>query len=260
MHCGRVGHADNKAPTARFLAPSAVACLDQIFTEQGMQPMGQPEAMTRADIAQTIADYRQAAINARAAGFDAIELHFTSGYLPAQFLSTGTNQREDEFGGFLENRLRFPLALVEACCNAIGADRVGVRVCPGNPFNGLSDNDPTETFKALFQRLNHFDLAWLHVIRMDAVGIDNIALANKYYQGNIIVNDSYSQDEAAQVIEEGHASAVSFGRKYIANPDLVERFKHNQPLNKIDFSTLYTPGEKGFIDYPCLSDSSTISN
>lgn len=260
MHCGRVGHADNKSSSARFLAPSAIACTDQIYTEKGMQPMGQPEAMTLVEIGQTIKDYRQAAINARAAGFDAIELHFTSGYLPAQFLSTGTNQRNDAYGGSLENRLRFPLALVEACCQAIGSDRVGVRVCPGNPFNGLTDDDPAETFKALFERLSDYDLAWLHVIRMDAVGIDNIELANKYYSGNIIVNDSFSKDEATQIIAAGKAKAVSFGRKYIANPDLVERFKGDQPLNKIDFSTLYTPGERGFIDYPCLSDVSATSN
>ncbi len=255
MHCGRVGHPDNKAVATRTLAPSAIIANAEIFTEQGMQAMIAPEGMSLADIDATIEDYKQAAINARAAGFDAIELHFTSGYLPAQFLSTGTNQRQDDYGGSLTNRLRFPLALVKACSDAIGADRVGVRVCPGNPFNDLSDDDPRETFTALFQSLNDKHLAWLHVIRMDSTGIDNVALANEHYHGNIIVNDSYGYEEAGAVIANKQAKAVSFGRKFIANPDLVDRFKHGQALNKIDFSTLYTPGAKGFNDYPCFAES-----
>lgn len=255
MHCGRVGHSDNKAPNTRTLAPSAIACSDEIYTEAGMQPMQMPVAMTQMDIQQTIADYRQAALNAIAAGFDAIELHFTSGYLPAQFLSTGTNHRSDIYGGTLENRLRFPLALVEACSEAIGSDRVGVRVCPGNPFNGLQDQDPAETFAALFEALNDYHLAWLHVIRMPATGIDNIALAQQHFRGPLIVNDSYKQDEAETVVATGAAAAVSFGRAFIANPDLVARFAHGWPLNKIDFTTLYTPGEAGFTDYPVYSDA-----
>jgi len=254
MHCGRVGHPDNKAPTSRTLAPSAIACQDEIYTERGMQKMVLPTAMTVEDIEQTIADYRRAALNAREAGFDAIELHFTSGYLPAQFLSTGTNQRDDEYGGSLANRLRFPLALVKACSEAIGAGRIGVRVCPGNPFNGLSDDNPQETFRALFEELSHCELAWLHVIRMPSTGIDNIALAKQHYRGAIIVNDSFKFDEAEQVVAAGDIAAVSFGRAFIANPDLVERFSHGWPLSKIDFSTLYTPGAAGFTDYPTYSD------
>lgn len=255
MHCGRVGHSDNKAPGARTLAPSAIACKDEIYTEAGMQPMQMPQAMSQMDIKQTIEDYRQAALNAMAAGFDAIELHFTSGYLPAQFLSTGTNQRSDMYGGSLENRLRFPLALVEACCKAIGSDRVGVRVCPGNPFNGLQDDKPEETFGALFEELSDYRLAWLHVIRMPSTGIDNVALAQRHFRGPIMVNDSYKQDEAEAVIATGEAAAVSFGRAFIANPDLVARFANGWPLNKIDFTTLYTPGEAGFTDYPVYSDA-----
>lgn len=255
MHCGRVGHSDNKAANAKTLAPSAIACADEIYTEKGMQAMQMPVEMTASDIEQTIADYRQASLNAIAAGFDAIELHFTSGYLPAQFLSTGTNQRNDEFGGSLENRLRFPMALVAACCEAIGADRVGVRVCPGNPFNGLQDDNPSETFSALFEALNAYNLAWLHVIRMPATGLDNIALAQQGFNGPIIVNDSYKQAEAEDVVASGDIAAVSFGRGFIANPDLVERFANGWPLNKIDFATLYTPGEAGFIDYPAYSDA-----
>ncbi len=254
MHCGRVGHSDNKATGSRTLAPSALACQDEIYTEGGMQKMQMPLAMSVADIAQTMADYRQAAVNAIDAGFDGIELHFTSGYLPAQFLSTGTNQRDDEYGGTLENRLRFPLALVAECCDAIGSYRVGVRVCPGNPFNGLQDDDAKETFSALFEALNAFDLAWLHVIRMASTGIDNIALAQQHFKGAIIANDSYKQDEAEAIVAADSVAAVSFGRAFIANPDLVARFAHGWPLSKIDFSTLYSPSEAGLIDYPAYTD------
>lgn len=258
MHCGRVGHPDNKAAHARTLAPSAITCQAEIYTDKGMQAMVEPTAMTQEDITQTIADYRQAACNAIEAGFDAIELHFTSGYLPAQFLSTGTNQRDDEYGGSLQNRLRFPLALVEACCDAIGADRVGVRVCPGNPFNDLHDDNPSATFSALFKALSGDNLAWLHVIRMPSTGLDNLALARQYFKGAIIGNDSFKQPEAEAEVASGALAAVSFGRAFIANPDLVERFSHGWPLNKIDFSTLYTPGAEGFIDYPLYQANAPV--
>jgi len=131
MHCGRIGHALNKASGTRFLAPSALAAQAEIFTEQGMKAMPVPEAMTKADIADVIGDYRRAAGLARQAGFDAIELHCASGYLPAQFLASGSNVRDDEYGGPLENRLRFIRELLEALCEEVGASRIGLRISPG---------------------------------------------------------------------------------------------------------------------------------
>ncbi len=252
MHCGRVGHSDNKDSAARHVAPSAIRCEEQIFTEKGMQDMDMPEALSIDDIASVIADYRNAARNAIDAGFDGIELHCTSGYLPAQFLSTGTNQRDDQYGGTLENRLRFILQVIEQVIAEIGADRVGIRICPGNPFNGLHDDNPRETFKALLQAIDSLGLAYVHVIRMPSTGIDNVALVRDHFTGGVIVNDSYSTEEAAQVIAAQSASAVSFGRFFVSNPDLVDRIRHDAPLAKMNPKTLYTPGAAGYIDYPAM--------
>ncbi len=252
MHCGRVGSPLNKDPKAETVAPSAIRCRDQIFTEQGMQDMPTPRALTSGEISEVIEQYRQATENAFAAGFDGVELHGTSGYLPAQFLSTGTNQRTDEYGGSLDNRLRFVLEVLQAMSSVLGAERVGLRICPGNPFNDLQDDDPHQTFSALLEKISEMQLAYLHVIRMPAAGLDNIALAQEHFRGPLIVNDSYAAAEADEALAEAGIAAVSFGRKYIANPDLVERFASGGPLNKLDASTLYTPGPKGFTDYPTL--------
>lgn len=250
MHCGRIANPVNKAAGARTLAPSAITASGEIFTEQGMLPFTEPQAMTIADIEQTIADYATATANAYAAGFDGVELHCTSGYLPAQFLSTGTNQRDDEYGGSLENRLRFVLEVLQAMIAVDGADRVGMRICPGNPFNDLHDDNHEETFAALLQRVDPMALAYLHVIRMPALGLDNIGLAKANYGGALIVNESYSRDEAEQALADEQIAAVSFGRPFIANPDLLRRFREDLPLAELDLHTLYTPGAKGYSDYP----------
>lgn len=252
MHCGRVGHPDNKSATAETIAPSAIAANEKIFTETGMQSMITPRALETAEIAQIIEQYRLATANAYAAGFDGVELHCTSGYLPAQFLSTGTNHRNDAYGGSLQNRLRFVLEVLRAMCAVDGADRVGIRICPGNPFNDLHDDKPEETFAALLDAISPMGMAYLHVIRMQA-GVDNIALAKQHFSGSLIVNDSYSMAEAEETVSSGGAAAVSFGRAFIANPDLVERFRRGASMNRLDAGTLYLPGAEGFIDYPSLS-------
>ncbi len=250
MHCGRVAHAANKAPGARTVAPSAVAARGQIYTEVGMQDFAQPEAMSPADIRQTIADYAAATHRAYAAGFDGVELHCTSGYLPAQFLSTGSNLRDDDYGGALSKRLRFVLEVLEAMAAVDGAGRVGMRICPGNPFNDLHDDDHRETFAALLRAVDPLGLAYLHVIRMPKVG-DNIALARANFSGRMIVNDSYTAEEAEQTLQaDAQIAAVSFGRAFIANPDLPNRFAKGLALSEVDPSSLYTPGAKGYTDYP----------
>jgi N-ethylmaleimide reductase len=253
MHCGRIAHPDNKAADAETVAPSAIAARGDMFTEGGMKPFTQPRALRTEEIPGIVEEYRLATANAYAAGFDGVELHGTSGYLPAQFLSTGSNQRSDDYGGSLENRLRFVLEVLAAMISVDGADRVGLRICPGNPFNDLQDDNPEETFAALLDAVNPMALAYLHVIRMPAVGIDNIALARGHFDGPLIVNDSYKLAEARAVVEQGIADAVSFGRAYISNPDLVSRFKKGAALNPLDPATLYSAGPKGLIDYPMLS-------
>jgi N-ethylmaleimide reductase len=249
MHCGRVASHHNKPETARTLAPSAIQAKGEMYTDAaGMVPNDMPEEMTADDITQTIADYAQATRNALAAGCDGVELHCTSGYLPAQFLSTGTNKRTDEYGGSLENRLRFVIEVLEAMVEVAGAGRVGIRICPGNPFNDLSDDNPEETFRALLKAIKPMGLAYLHVIRMKA-GVDNIALANTYFDGPIILNDSYDLERGNRALAKEKADAISFGRPYVANPDLVERYADGRELTKPGFKTLYTPGPQGYVDY-----------
>jgi len=248
MHCGRIGSYHNKPENARTLAPSAIQARGEIYTDvAGMMPHDAPEQMSEADIAQTITDYANAAQNAKMAGFDGIELHCTSGYLPAQFLSTGTNKRADNYGGSLDNRLRFTLDVLKAMIEKIGAGRIGIRICPGNPFNDLSDESPEQTFRALIEAINPMKLAYIHVIRMKA-GVDNIALAAEF-NGSVILNDSYNLDRGNRALANGQADAISFGRAFIANPDLPKVFKQGQALSKPDYKTLYTAGPKGYVDY-----------
>lgn len=249
MHCGRIASRHNKPKGARTLAPSAIQAKGDIFTDAaGMAPNEMPEALTLTEIKQTIADYAQAARNAIEAGCDGVELHCTSGYLPAQFLSTGTNHRNDAYGGTLDNRLRFVIKVLDAMIEAVGAGRVGMRICPGNPFNDLSDESPEETFTALLKAVDPMGLAYLHVIRMKA-GVDNIALANAHFNGPIVLNDSYDAERGNRALAKGQGDAISFGRPYISNPDLAARYEAGEALTPPDFKTLYTEGPKGYVDY-----------
>jgi N-ethylmaleimide reductase len=219
---------------------------------RGMQSFSEPRALRSDEILGVVEEFRRATELAYSAGFDGVELHCTSGYLPAQFLSTGTNQRQDEYGGSLENRIRFPVEVLRAMIGVDGADRVGFRICPGNPFNDLSDDDPEETFTAFLDALSDLALAYAHVIRLHDGKLDNIALTRGHFDGPLIVNDSYKLPEATQVVEEKTAAAVSFARAFLANPDLVRRFELGAELNRMNPKTMYTPGPEGYTDYPGL--------
>jgi N-ethylmaleimide reductase len=250
MHVGRVASHLNKHADAETVAPSAIKADGEIFTEQGMKPLDSPRALLLEEIPGIIEEYRKAAHNAIEAGFDGVELHCTSGYLPAQFLSTGTNHRQDKYGGSLENRCRFPLEVLAAMADAVGASRVGFRICPGHPFNDLHDDHPEQTFRAFLAAAAEFDLAYLHVIRMPATGLDNIAISQDYFADRLLINESYSVEEASQALANGDGQAVTFGRPFIANPDFVRRIKESLPLAKMNPKTLYVEGSEGFIDYP----------
>jgi len=255
MHCGRVGHPYNKAPGTRMLAPSAIAARAEIFTEQGMQPMPTPEAMSIEEIKAVIEDYRQAAERCLASGFDAVELHCASGYLPGQFLASESNLRDDEYGGSFENRLRFSGEVIDALASVMGAGRIGLRISPGNPYNDHVDADPETTYAGLLKMAEDKSVAWVHAIRMPATGIDSLSLTRQHYSGTLIGSDSYTADEAESCIANKEVDAVSFGRLYIANPDLVARFKANGPFNQMDKRTIYGgEGTAGYTDYPVLSD------
>lgn len=254
MHVGRVASALNKPEGSETVAPSAITARGEMFTDQqGMVPLDTPRALETAEVASVVDEYRAATENAFAAGFDGVELHCTSGYLPAQFLSTGSNHRTDQYGGSLENRARFVLEVLEAMAGVKGANRVGMRICPGNPFNDLSDDNPQETFEYLLAEVAAMDLAYLHVIRMPAGGVDNIELGQREFGDRLIGNESYSFEEAEAAVAGGELTAVSFGRPFIGNPDVVERWKAGVELARFDPSKLYSPGAEGYSDYPAAS-------
>ena len=251
MHVGRVANALNKPAGSQTLAPSAIRARGEIYTDQqGMQPFDEPRALALVEIATVVEDYRQATVNAFAAGFDGVELHCTSGYLPAQFLCTGSNQRTDRYGGSTENRARFVLEVLEAMAGVDGSGRVGMRICPDNPFNDVADADPQETFDYLLQAVQSLDLAYLHAMRYPRGRVDNIALGQRYMGDRLIGNESYGFEEAQKAVAAGELMAVSFGRNFIANPDLVERWQGGLALAAFDLATMYTPGAQGYSSYP----------
>jgi N-ethylmaleimide reductase len=251
MHCGRIGSHHNKAPGARTVAPSAVRAAGQIYTDAaGMADFDPPEALDIGEIPAVVDEYRHSAMAAMQAGFDGVELHCTSGYLPAQFLSTGTNRRNDAYGGSALNRARFVLEVLDALVDVAGASRIGMRICPGNPFNDLHDDDPEETFGVLLDAVAPREMAYLHVIRSPREGLDAFALARRHFPGPLVLNDGFDAESAGRAVATGDAAAVSFGRAYIANPDLVRRMREKLPLARFDPKTLYTPGARGYTDYP----------
>jgi N-ethylmaleimide reductase len=251
MHVGRVANHLNKPKGSRTVAPSAIAARGEMYTDQsGMQPFAQPQPLALDEIATVVEEYRRATENAFAAGFDGVELHCTSGYLPAQFLCTGTNQRTDRYGGSVENRARFVLEVLASMAGVDGAHRVGMRICPDNPFNDLHDDEPQQTFDYLLPAARSLDLGYLHVIRSLRGRVDNLALGRRYFGDRLIGNESYTFGEAQQAVAAGELGAVSFGRPFIANPDLVERLRDELPLAEFDLATLYTPGAQGYTSYP----------
>jgi N-ethylmaleimide reductase len=251
MHCGRIGSHYNKDPGARTVAPSRVRAHGRIFTDAaGLVNFDEPEALTSAEVQQVIAEFAAAAHAARRAGFDGVELHAASGYLPMQFLSTGTNRRNDGYGPDLQRRLRFVIETLEALSAVYGAGRVGLRICPGNPFNDLHDADPIGTYRALLESLQALPLAYLHVVRSPNPAIDAFALARTHFPGPLVLNDGFDFESASRVLGARECAAVSFARAFIANPDLVARFTHGWPLAGFDRRTLYTPGAEGYTSYP----------
>lgn len=257
MHVGRASVRANKAPDAETIAPSAIPCPDPIPGPDGVPvPTEMPRALETHEIAGVIADYVAAARNAREAGIDAVELHCASGYLPMQFLSSNSNQRTDAYGGSAENRIRFVVETLEALAAAIGPDRVGLRICPGVTFNGMADADPAETYKALLRAIDGLGLAYCHLIHTPNKGFDSLELVRANWSGPVIENCALTLEKAQAVIAEGKAEAVSFGYAYIANPDLVERFRAGAPLAKGDRNTFYTghgDDARGYTDYPSLA-------
>ena len=251
MHAGRVGSVHIKPAGVETLAPSAIQAQGQIFTDAaGMQSFDVPREMTADDVRAAIDAHRRAALRAREAGFDGVELHCTSGYLPMQFMYSGTNHRSDEYGGTAENRVRFAVECLVAMAEAIGAGRVGFRVNPGNAFNDAHDADSAATHAELLRQAAPLDLAYLQVMRAPVSDIDAFGMAAQHFADRLILNDGFDPASAEQALERGEGQAVSFARHFIGNPDLVRRLREGLPLAGFDRRTLYTAGPAGYTDYP----------
>lgn len=254
MHVGRIGHSANRTVPGPSIAPSAVRPAGEMWTDSlGLQPLEEPRALALEEIPGVIAEYAEATRNGLKAGFDGVELHSASGYLPNQFLGPNSNQRTDAYGGSIENRIRFVVETINAMVAAAGSPgRIGIKVSPGMKFNDIVDDNPIPTYLALAQALASRNLAYLHVLR---TGIGAEKALREAYPGTLILGGGFLKEEADKVVQEGHADAVVFGKSYLANPDLVKRFQLDASLNAPDVATFYTPGPKGYVDYPLLAQS-----
>jgi len=256
MHTGRVSHTANMPAGSRILAPSAIAMSGEMWTDsQGMQPYPVPEVMGEDEIAATIAEYAQACRNAIAAGFDGVELHGANGYLIDQFLNTASNQRGDRWGGSVENRIRFAVEVAKACADAIGAERVGMRISPYGAFNDMRPDAKMDAlYLRLIEALNEIGLVYIHVVDHSSMGAPQVspelkAKIRAHFKGKYILSGGYDAARANADLDAQKGDLVAFGRPFISNPDLVAKLRSGAALTPPDASTFYTPGEKGYTDY-----------
>lgn len=266
FHVGRQSHITLQPDDALPLGASAVAHEDYVFTPEGWVLASLNRAMETSEVKEMVQTYRRAAERAKIAEFDGVELHGANGYLVDQFLQDGTNQRMDEYGGSIENRVRFMLEIVDEMVDVWGADKVGVRVGPSGTFGSMSDTNPLALFGHVAEVLNKYNLAYLHLIEPRVKGNAEIAEGlqpvasmhlRKIYNGLIIAAGGFDQAGAEAILEDGYADLVAFGRHFIANPDLPLRFKNGYPLNNYDRDTFYGGNAKGYNDYPFYEEAVT---
>lgn len=257
-HVGRVSHESLQPGQKAPVAPSAIAAKTKTYIQGGFADTSTPRALETAEIAGIVADYRRAAENARRAGFDGIEIHGANGYLIDQFLKDGSNHRADAYGGSIENRIRFALEVVDAILSVWPAGRVGIRLSPVSPANDAVDSNPADVFFALVRELDKRGLAFIHIVEgatggpRDNAPFDYEGL-RKSFRGAYMANNGYTRALAIDAVASGRADLVSFGKAFIANPDLVERLKRDAPLNEVDRATLYGGDAHGYTDYPALA-------
>ncbi|KAF0852428.1 mitochondrial alkene reductase (12-oxophytodienoic acid reductase) [Andalucia godoyi] len=257
-HMGRVSH-PNFQNGSLPVGPSAIAAEGETFTPAGKCAYVTPHELTASEIAQTVADFAQAAKNAIAAGFDGVEIHGANGYLVDEFIRDGSNKRTDEFGGSIEKRWKFPLQVVQAVVNAVGAEKTAIRLSPVGGYNTMSDSDPQATFTYGVSQLNKFGLAFLHVLEAGPGHMmynENAPVVHphlrKAFQGPFLLNGGQTKDSAEAAMASGAADFISFGVPFLANPDLVNRLKKGDALAMPDFAKLYGGDESGYTDYPAL--------
>ena len=260
MHTGRIGHPLNLPAGARILAPSAVAAAGEMYTDaEGLKAHPVPQAMSEADIQSTVQEYVQAAKNAVVAGFDGVELHGANGYLLEQFIRPNSNLRTDRYGGPIQNRARFVLEVAKAVIDAIGQDKVGIRLSPFGVFNDMPIYDAMEAdYTYLTEQLNALGLVYVHIVDHSPMGAPPVPESIKktmrrVFKGTLILSGGYDRARAERDLAAGNGDLFAMGRSFLANPDLPARWRANAPLNEPDANTFYTPGEKGYTDYPFLS-------
>ncbi len=254
-HVGRISH-PSLINGALPVAPSAIKPAGQAFTYEGLVDFVEPRALEASEIPAIVQEYVHAAKYALEAGFDGVEIHAANGYLLDQFLRDGSNKRTDNYGGSVENRARLLMEVTKAVVDVAGADKTGLRLSPVNPFNDMQDSNPQELFNYVAGALNQFNLAYLHVVEggMDGdMGSFDFVQMRKQFQGSYMANFGYDKARGNAAIASGHADVIAYGVPFIANPDLVERYKTNAPLNEADSNSFYGGAEKGYTDYPFLN-------
>jgi N-ethylmaleimide reductase len=256
-HVGRISHTSLQPGGKAPVAPSAIRANAKTFVAEGFVDVSEPRALTSAEIPGLIESYRQAAANARTAGFDGVEIHAANGYLLDQFLRDSTNQREDAYGGSIDNRSRLLVEVSQAVADEFGAGRTGVRLSPLTSFGDIADSQPQALFNRVVERLASLNLAYLHIIEGETGGdrqpqpFDYVGM-RKPFRGAWILNNGYDRSMAIEAIRKGEADLIAFGRPFIANPDLTRRLRENAELNEGDPDTFYGGGEHGYTDYPVL--------
>lgn len=264
-HVGRVSHVDLQDNGAAPVSPSALRAATKVFVNNRFEDVSEPRALDISELPGVVSDFRQAAANAIAAGFDGVEIHGANGYLLDQFLKDSANLRTDAYGGSIENRARLLLEVTEAVVSEIGADRTGVRLSPVSPANGVSSSDPQAQFDYVVEQLDALDVVYLHVVEgatggpRDVAPFDFAALRQRF-KNTYIANNGYDLDLATSRLAEDQADLIAFGRPFIGNPDLVERLKRGAPLSAFNPATLYGGGAAGYIDYPTLAESSVSAS
>ena len=253
FHTGRIALPDFLPDNTQPVAPSAVRANGSNYTDEGMKAFVTPREITTAEIAATVGDFANATANAITAGFDGVELHSASGYLVQQFLTTNVNLRTDEYGGSIENRTRFLFEVLEAMADVAGWQRVGVKFSPQIAFNDIEERDAGAVYPYILDRLNEKQLAYVHVA--DAPNGGWHAKLRPLYRGLYFANGGFTRESGAELLASEGADAIVYAVKFLANPDLPERFKRDAPLNDPDRATFYSPGQTGYTDYPLLANN-----
>lgn len=257
-HVGRISHTDVLPDNQDPVAPSAIRAEAQTFVGGEMVPVSKPRALSLDEIQETVEDYRKAAELAQQAGFDGVEIHAANGYLINQFLCNGSNHRDDEYGGSIEHRCRFLQQVITAVLSVWSPTQVGIRLSPTGTFNDISDSDPLATYSAVIDMLNSAKLGYLHIVEKfpgAESSEEDSKILNELinrWQGFYIANGDYDYDRGQTAIQTGHADAITYGRAFIANPDLPERFAQGAELNEPDQDTFYGGGAEGYTDYPFM--------